>query len=616
MREAQQIYELAHLQSWYRPHEGELAEPLRPRYREACAAVTAVLSGELSLTQAAHLHRLCRKRLRRMSQLAPEMAADGRPFGFRVCVPWGTYQRRPLGQAATEMPRRASAHAMTCLLGAQPAIRDWVDAFDHPLPPGKPPKTFLRLHKRIVAELRRLDLADHYPLNQPDLGRRALLRFLRQRRIAIPTGDWEALDAPPTRLHDIFPQAPFTRTELDGHRIDIEAVLSVSLPNGATVLCPITSLWLLIEVEVASRAVVGWTLRVGRAYNNLDVANCLAVSLRPWQRRELTIPGLEYAPGAALPSGVLGSLSGWRSRTVAMDNAKAHLALDLEQSVSRARGGMLVFGRAHEPRSRPIVEQLFSRLERGALREVPGGFEPATRLGEHKIRISNFAPGDHPIQLHLFEELLDVIIANYNATPHPALGDLTPLQFLQMQRPRAFDFRSDTGEADAVDMGSVLIPLVVHGNRQQGVMPHVNYAYTRYRGLDLDGKWELIGQRVLARVNRHDLRTLVLMRSVTSPMCVVRAAAPWNRTPHDETTRKMIMQWTKQREDFSIVGADCAVQAYVEFLRTQAPASQQAVDQLARMEQVHVGTPPGRQMPALQQAMRVPPGGWISLDDD
>lgn len=615
MPEIHAIYESGHLQGWFRPKESELAEPLRPRYRNACAALTAVLTGELSLCRAAGDHGLCRKRLRHMVALAPEVAPDGRPFGYRVCVPWGTYQRRPLGQEATEMPRQAGAHALTRLLGAQPTLRGWVDEFDHPLPPGRPPKLFLRLHKRIVAELKRLDLGHCYPLNQPDQGRRALLRFLRNRRIGVPGGDWDAEQAP-TRLQELFPEHPFTRTELDGHRIDIEAVLGVTLPNGAVAQRPITSLWLLVEVEVQSRAIVGWALRVGRAYNNLDVAQCLAMSLRPWVRRELTIPGLEYAPGAGLPSGLLSHQSGWRSRSVAMDNAKAHLAVDLEQSICRARGGMLVFGRAHQPRSRPIVEQLFSRLERGALREVPGGFEPATRLGEDKVRISNFAPGDHPIQLHLFEQLLEVIIANYNATPHSALGDLTPLQFLQMQRPRAFDFRPDTGAEDAVDMGSVLIPLVVHGNRDHGVMPHVNYAYTRYRSVDLDGKWELIGQRVLARVNRHDLRTLVLMRSVTAPMCVVRAAAPWNRTPHDETTRKMIMQWTKLREEFSIVGVDCAVQAYVSFLRAHAANSQQAVDQLARMEQLHAGSPPARHTPALHQPLRMPPGGWITLDDD
>ena len=616
MRSLYTCYPTEELASWYKPKESDLAESIRSRFREACAALTAVLTGDMGITRAADAHGLCHKRLRAMVKRAPQLAHDGQPYGFRVCVPWGTYQRGEQ-EGDAEMPRLAGPHAMSQLLSARPEIAIWIDEFGQPLPPGRPPKAFDRLHAKIVAELKRLDLRDFYPLNQADQGRRALLRFIRQRRIDhADVGNLDTGDAPPSTLSGTFRGSPFARTEIDGHRIDIEAVLGVALPNGGSVKRQITSMWLLVEIEVESRVIVGWVLRIGRAYNNLDLASCITKSLQPWKRRELTIPGLEYAPGAGLPSGSLGAHSSWRSRLLALDNAKAHSALDFEQAFCRARGGMLFYGRAHEPRSRPIVEQFFSRLERGALRDVPGGFEPAKRLGESKIRISNFAPNDYPIQLHAFEELLDVIIANYNATPHPALGDLSPLQFLQMQGPKAFAFMPDTAEEDASDMSSVLVPLTVHGNRNEGVMPHVNYMYVRYRSPDLDNKWELVGKTVLARVYRHDLRSFVLMRTATTPLCAVRAAAPWNRTAHDETTRAMIMQWSKLRTGFSITGVDCAIAAYVALLRALAPTSQQAVDQLARMEQVHNGTPPRSRPPAINAPMKIPPGGWISLDDE
>lgn len=616
MRSFYPCYSKEALATWYMPKEADLAQAIRPRFRNACAALTAVLTGDMGITRAAAEHGLCHKRLRSMVQRAPQMAQDGQPYGFRVCVPWGTY-RRGDHQGDREMPREAGPHAMGQLLLARPEIALWISEFGRPLPPGRPPKAFDRLHSKIVAELKRLELQDFYPLNQADHGRRALLRFIRQRRIDhAEVVDLDTNSKPPSTLSEVFKGHPFSRTEIDGHRIDIEAVLGVPLPNGGTVKRPITSMWLLVEIEVESRAIVGWILRVGRAYNNLDLSSCISKSLQPWKRRDLTIPGLEYAPGAGLPSGLLGSNSSWRSRIVALDNAMAHWAFDFEQAFCLARGGMLLYGRAHEPRSRAVVEQLFSRLERGALREIPGGFEPAKRLGDNKIRISNFAPNDHPIQLHAFEELLDVIIANYNATPHTALGDLSPLQFLQMQGHKAFAFMPETAEEDAINMGSVLVSLTVHGNRSQGVMPHVNYMYVRYRSRDLDSKWELVGKKLLARVCRHDLRSFVLMRSATTPLCAVRAAAPWDRTPHDETTRAMIMQWSKLRKDFSITGADCAVSAYVAFLRTQAPSSQQAIDQLARMEQLHNGAPPSPRPPRIDAPMKIPPGGWVSLDDE
>lgn len=616
MREPIEIYSPDELASWPRPIREAIKLELQSRYDNGSAALTAVLSGESCLTQAAHDNHLCRKRLKAMVRRAGKIAQDGMRYGYRVCVPWGAYFRDASDSAQVEMPRAALPHAMAAVLACHPALRDLVETYSHPLPPGRPPKTFIRLHDKLLAHLRGLDLNDFYPLNQPDRGRRALLRYIRQRRVdtwAPPTFE-EAAEAK-TVLVDIIRGHLYSRAEADAHRIDIEAVLGVKMPNGGVVKRPITTMWLLCEIETESRAILGWSLRVGRGYNNLDLSTCIASSLYPWVRRELTIPDLEYHPGAGLPSGLPGEVGARRVRSVALDNAKAHHAIDFEQAFCSAHGGILVYGRAHEPRSRPIVEQLFSRLEHGAFRDLPGGFEPATRLGRDKIRISNFAPNDFPIQLHLFEELLDVIIANYNASPHPALGSLSPLQFLQMHPPRGFDFTPETAERDAVEIGTVVVSLTVHGNRQEGIPPHVFYKYSRYRCPELDGKWEMINKKVTARVNRHDLRTLLLMRSVTKPLCMVRAAAPWDKSRHDETTRTQIMQWAKQPGGFSLVGVSCAVEAFVAHLRRLAPNNPKAVDQLARMQQQdpYFRAPAPHQL--MQSPVQVPRRGWVSFDD-
>lgn len=621
MRDPIPVLEPAELEGWYMPRLTELDEAVRSGFQRACAALTAVMTGEIGLTRAAKENRLCRKRLRNMARRAPMIAPDGVPYGYRVCVPWGAYcptdtpTDLETGEAA--MPRDSGPHAMRSLLRAQPAIAAMIDAYHHPLPPGRAPRSFNRLHAAVSAELKRLDLSGYYPLNQADEGRRALLNFIRQRRInAGPMGAIEGGEVSSCELDGLFNGAPFDLAELDGHHIDIEAVLGVQLPNGGVVKRKITTMWLLVQIESRSRAVLGWVLRVGRSYNNLDVAECLARSLSPWERSELTIPGLEYAPGAGMPAGMLSDMSAWRPRSIALDNALAHWAYDLGQSVARAHGARFIFGKAREPRSRPIVEQFFSRLERGALRHLPGGFEPATRLGERKIRISNFGPDDVPIQLHYLEELLGVIIANYNATPHPALGHLSPLQFLQTHKERAFDYiaHQDTASNDADEMTSVLVPIRVCGNKKRGVVPHLNYMYARYRSPELDQRWELVNKTVLARISRRDLRSFVVMRSATTPMFRVRAAAPWNLTIHDETTRAMIMGWAKLRNGLRINGADCAIAAYVAHLKSMSGSSVQAADQLARMEQLHQGqTPTHRIRP--QSALKVPKGGWRSLDD-
>ena len=165
-------------------------------------------------------------------------------------------------------------------------------------------------------------------------------------------------------------------------------------------------------------------------------------------------------------------------------------------------------------------------------------------------------------------------------------------------------------------MNSVIVALKVVGNKKTGTLPHVNYAYVRYRGPDLEGRWELVGKTLVARVNRNDLRTLVLYRTASQPIGVLRASSPWDQTRHDETTRMLIHQWSKQEGGFSLKGVECAVTAYVNFLRANARTSQQAADQLAYIQHQHPTSPsPSSRLSLMSSPMRAPTRGWISMDD-
>lgn len=247
----------AEVASWYQPPLETVALKHRERYLAKCQALRAVCLGEVNLTVAARESKLCRKQLRSMVDRAPKLALDGCPFGYRVCVPWGSYSRE---EAANDgaMPIKAGPHAMAAMFAAQPQIKEWVHGFSTPLPPGQIPRKFLELHKKIVKELSRKDLHDFYPLNRPDKGKRALLRYLRNRRIeTAPMPDAFPDETPhSSRLADIFRGEIFDRAELDGHRIDIEAELQVPGPNGSTVTRPVTALWWIPEVETESRAIL------------------------------------------------------------------------------------------------------------------------------------------------------------------------------------------------------------------------------------------------------------------------------------------------------------------------------------------------------------------------
>ncbi|MGH8109161.1 MAG: hypothetical protein ACREO1_10665 [Arenimonas sp.] len=602
------------LMAWPTPDPELLKPKSKLRFDRAKDALTSVFSGT-ALTKAAATSQLCPKRLNSMVRRATALAPDGKPYGYRVCVPWGTYHRVPIDEDWKVMPDIARPHSLVRLMVAQPEIRGWIEAYHHPLPKGRPPRSFERLHQKIVNELKRQDLGGYYPLNHDDKGRKALLRYLRRTRVAnsiqaLADGEKEK---EVTSLADIFSRRLFDRFEIDAHRIDIEAKLALRMPNGGEVRRKITSLWLLAIVEADSRAVISWLLRVGKSYNNLDLSLCVARALEPWQRRTLTA-GLSYAPGAGMPSGLSPEFARRRGILFAMDNAKAHHAHALEDAFCRVHDGVLNTGRPYEPETRGIIEQLFARLEIGGFRDIPGGFEPATRLGDNKIRISNFSPDDCPVQMHLLEELIEVIVTAYNAAQHPSLGHLSPLQFLQTHgAPSTWFFEAPDNVQCAAEMSSVIVPVTICGNKSNRDLPHVNYAYGRYRNSDLDNAWELIGQKLLAKVYRHDLRKILLYRTATQPLGVLRAQRPWDKTIHDETTRLMINQWARQGK-LNINGVECAIAAYVTLLKATAVTSQVAVDQLARAHHLYPNYPTNTHPSKRHKEVSVPRDGWVSLD--
>jgi hypothetical protein len=176
MREQTILCSNEEVASWYMPKLNTILPEHRPLFVKKCAALRAVSLGDACLTQAAKEMGVCRKRLREMQDRAPRLAPDGAPWGYRVCAPWGSYDRQQQVVDGT-MPRCAGPHSMAAVMAAQPHIGERVHSYSTPLPPGRAPNNFEGIHSWMVKELQKKNLHDYYPLNQEDKGRRALLRY-------------------------------------------------------------------------------------------------------------------------------------------------------------------------------------------------------------------------------------------------------------------------------------------------------------------------------------------------------------------------------------------------------------------------------------------------------
>lgn len=119
---------------------------------------------------------------------------------------------------------------------------------------------------------------------------------------------------------------PYQVVEFDGHRLDIRLKVIITDPMGFEHEFEIERVWLLVIIDVCTRAVLGYNLVLGREYSRYDVIKTIEKALEPHRSRIFTIPGLSYGPQEGFPSERLLELGYATWEWIKLDNAKANLA--------------------------------------------------------------------------------------------------------------------------------------------------------------------------------------------------------------------------------------------------------------------------------------------------
>lgn len=604
---------------WTRPNSLLVSELRREAFIARCDALQLIIHGT-SIRHAAKTYKVNRGTLTHVIAKAFTSAPDGQCYGYRACLPWGV---RVASCVDPKVPETARPHAMQSLLRTYPDIGVLLAEYKHPFPPGRAPPSFMRLLNNIRRLLSDRGHKDDWPLNSPDKGRRAFVRYMRRTRAqALAAGNPEhtSLAQPHfSSMKQLVEPQPYDRFEFDAHSLDVK--LTILLPNalGELVKHHITKLWVLVVIDVKSTAVFAWSLVFGQGYTALDVAQCFAKSTRSWTPRELVVPGMNYPPGATMPQNLhIGCMT---SRMTAMDNAKAHKAtLPLETWINHY-DGVLNLGRAHVPELRPYIEQFFKRLEDGSIRHLPGGFSPGKYLGDNNTAASQWKSSDHPVCLQALEDLLDVLMTGHNVSPLPSRQQRSPIEILmEYQASEAFWPSPPHNENDSKALTTQVCHRRLKGSRRLGKPVHINLWGVIYRHPSIDKQWDLLNKEYSILIDLEDLRTIVLVDEGLTEICVLEAASPWNIHRHDLTTRRRILKLTRGGE-LEIRGAYSAISAYAAYTLVSAQRSGGAVDQAARLLQLisngeigDVGGPP-LSAPTLLQPAETPRGGHVTFDN-
>ncbi|MDR6476200.1 hypothetical protein J2778_003700 [Paraburkholderia graminis] len=570
---------------WATPDEGALEGQRRVQYFSRKKAVSLYLAGATS-DAIRHLTSLGAKQAYRLiRERCLETHPDGRPFGWRGLIPWSRvrpYQRSK--KIHVDRFGSGAAGAMQALLQSLPELRETFDRRICASGSGKRLVELRRSRKRHCAwfldqlRSRGYEARGEWPFNTSSHGYFSVCRYIESvlksdpRSLAQVTGGPEIAAKLKTGDGSRRPVLKFMqRVEMDAHKLDGRFCVSLPMLDGGFQEKIVHRLWVIVIIEVVSRAVLGYYFSVRREVSKDDVLRAVKRALSHWCLRPVSFCDSPYLPGAGLLSALGDEFVGLCWDETSVDGALAETCVHVREALRDAVGSALLdpatsFSRRRSKDDRPFIETFFRNLAGRGFQRMSNttGSKPQDRKGREPEVVALASR----FQYEYAEELLDILIANYNASPHKGIGGRTPLAyagFLHRHSDQAFR-SADPTVIEA--MFSVRKRCVVRGGAQKGRAPFVEFYYGRYSNEVLHSRQDLVGSHIWVICNKEDDCRVVNGSTLDGmSLGVLRAAPPWNVSPHSLSVRAAICQ-ASSRGQFSLPAGGDAVEVFLHYVES------------------------------------------------
>ena len=576
----------ADLSTWPTFDEGALSGQILMDYLQRKEAVQRYLGGESDSAIRRHCGLGIKYIYRLITERCLETHEDGRIYGWRGLIPRlriKPYRRKK--PIHVDLAGRGASGALTTTLELHPELRMNFDKriLDSPRGTqlGASRKPRQSLWKWFLDELRKLNYESRreWPFNTETNGYNSICRYIDAIQKANPDKATLAIGGPDLKKKLISgdgvdrPVAKvFQRVEMDAHKID--GIFCVLLPQtaGGYVEKIVHRLWVIAIIEVVSRAVLGYFLSLRREISKEDVLRVIKRALSLWHPKQLFFSDVAYAKGAGFPSSISNKLLRVCWDETSVDGALAETCSHVRETLKEVVGATLItpsrgFSSRRSKDDRPFIEAFFKKLGAFGFQRISN--TTGGKAGDTKGRDPSEIARKNRFQIEYAEELLDVLIANYNATPHTGLGYRSPLQYLEYMSCRE-DFEPDYADPNSVQsMLSYRKKCRVKGGIKEGRKPYVNFEGARYSSEILGQRNDLVGSDIWV-VNHHEDDGRVAQASLENGMLLgtLRAAPPWHKLPHSLQVRRAINSCVHKRKFFIASGSD-AVETFLNFCENQ-----------------------------------------------
>ncbi len=419
------------------------------------------------------------------------------------------------------------------------------------------------LHKKFLNECRKLKIQDYeYPFNTVDNAQRTFYAYLKKIEKEYPD---LAITRENQNVQQKYfstgigksirpvPLAPFSVVQIDGHKIDMLYTVEVINKHGELVRMPAMRMWLIAVIDVATRAILGYSLTTNENYNQTDILRAIRNSIIPKTPIEFSLQGLKYPDNYGFPSLAIPAVEWALPNTIMLDNAKSHLAENVIDKLCSQLFCSLNFGSVATPETRGIVERMFKTLEENGYHRMVS----TTGSNISDVRRTN-AEKDavkYQITYNDIAQLTEYFITLYNNSPHSSLDNQTPIQCM---RRRIVDAGMQPCIADAemkrkiYELTNITEIKTIRGSVKNGKRPYITYKGTEYRNDILSQSLGLIGQKLIIDVNPDDIRTIRGFFEDGTELGILTAVGEWGRRRHSLKTREEAMKlanYNKQKNN-------------------------------------------------------------------
>ncbi|MEQ1561038.1 MAG: hypothetical protein ABL933_19170 [Methyloglobulus sp.] len=400
---------LEDVENWPTPDEGAFSEKIRSKYLNRKNAVKMYLSGCSDDTIRSNCGMCLVQVYRLITERCLQIHPDGLIYGWRGLIPSlriKAYDRtKPFNIDAYGY---GSAGVLQSVLNQHPEFRTSFEKYilrsfqKHELGEGKRPRQ--KQWKWFLDQLRKLgyEQKNQWPFNTESMGYMTICKYINHVLDSNPKQAVRVLGGPDIEKKFIAGDGVdrpvnniFQRVEMDAHKIDGRFCVMMPTLDGDYHPKIIHRVWVIVIIEIVSRAVLGYFLSMAKEVSKDDVLRTIKNALTPWQRRNITFSDEAYIDGAAMPSGLSNHFVGICWDETSVDGALAETCKHVESVLDDVVGSKLIspesgYSSRRSKDDRPFIESYFRSLASRGFQKLSNttGSKPSEKKGRDPDKVA------------------------------------------------------------------------------------------------------------------------------------------------------------------------------------------------------------------------------------